>query len=80
MFANFSGTSFEEPYEDVENQESTVTKINGVHDFKGTDMTDLKLADGIYNVAGQKVADKNASTSNLNKGIYIVNGKKMVIK
>lgn len=80
MFANFSGTSFEEPYEDVENQESTVTKINGVHDFKGTDMTDLKLADGIYNVAGQKVADKNASTSDLNKGIYIVNGKKMVIK
>lgn len=80
MFANFSGTSFEEPYEDVENQESTVTKINGVNDFKGTDMTDIKLADGIYNVAGQKVGSKNSSKDDLSKGVYIVKGKKVAVK
>ena len=32
-----------------------------------------KLSDGIYNLNGQKV-------SNAQKGIYIVNGKKVVLK
>lgn len=78
-FSRLGGSTFEQPFEDTD-EETTVTKINGVHEFKGEDMTDLKLADGIFNVAGQKVADKNASTSDLSKGIYIINGKKVVIK
>lgn len=78
-FSRLGGSTFEQPFEDTD-EEKTVTKINGVHEFKGEDMTDLKLADGIFNVAGQKVADKNVSTSDLSKGIYIINGKKVVIK
>ncbi|MBR0489812.1 MAG: hypothetical protein IJJ68_06395 [Prevotella sp.] len=79
VFSRLGGSTFEQPFEDTD-EEKTVTKINGVHEFKGEDMTDLKLADGIFNVAGQKVADKNVSTSDLSKGIYIINGKKVVIK
>ena len=43
-------------------------------------MTDLKLADGIYNVAGQKVGSKNSSKDDLSKGVYIVKGKKVAVK
>ena len=34
----------------------------------------------IYNIYGIKVADKAADMNTLPPGIYIVNGKKMVIK
>lgn len=38
---------------------------------------EIKPANGVYNLAGQKVAE---STKNLPAGIYIVNGKKISIK
>lgn len=37
-----------------------------------------RFANGIYSLNGQKLGDVNTSWNNLPKGIYIVNGKKMV--
>lgn len=37
-----------------------------------------RFANGIYSLDGQKLGDANTSWSSLPKGIYIVNGKKMV--
>lgn len=39
-----------------------------------------KYVDGIYNMSGQKVAAGNADESTLPAGIYIVRGKKVIIK
>ncbi len=38
---------------------------------------EVRPVDGIFNLSGQKVAD---STKNLSKGIYIINGQKVIIK
>ena len=37
-----------------------------------------RFANGIYSLDGQKLGDANTSWNSLPKGIYIVNGKKMV--
>lgn len=36
--------------------------------------------DGVYNLNGQKVRQGNASMENLPKGVYVVNGKRVVVK
>lgn len=37
------------------------------------------IADGVYTIYGQKVSD-DSDTSKLSKGVYIVNGKKVLVK
>lgn len=55
--------------------EGGTTDINGIV----TEVPGDKAMEGVYNVNGQKVAD-GTSLEGLPKGIYIVNGKKHVVK
>ena len=55
--------------------EGGTTDINGIV----TEVLGDKAMEGVYNINGQKVAD-GTSLKNLPKGIYIMNGKKYVIK
>ena len=55
--------------------EGGTTDINGIV----TEVPGDKTMEGVYNINGQKVAD-GTSLKNLPKGIYIMNGKKYVIK
>lgn len=55
--------------------EGGTTDINGIV----TEVPGDKVMEGVYNINGQKVAD-DTSLEGLPKGIYIVNGKKHVVK
>ena len=55
--------------------EGGTTDINGIV----TEVPGDKTMEGVYNINGQKVAD-GTSLEGLPKGIYIVNGKKHVVK
>lgn len=55
--------------------EGGTTDINGIV----TEVPGDKTMEGVYNINGQKVAD-DTSLEGLPKGIYIVNGKKHVVK
>lgn len=55
--------------------EGGTTDINGIV----TEVPGDKAMEGVYNINGQKVAD-GTSLEGLPKGIYIVNGKKHVVK
>ncbi len=56
--------------------EALTTGIQGVKVTDGS--ADVKAAvNGVYNIAGQRVA---GSTEGLAKGLYIVNGKKVIVK
>lgn len=55
--------------------EGGTTDINGIV----TEVPGDNAHEGVYNINGQKVAD-GTSLKNLPKGIYIMNGKKYVIK
>lgn len=57
------------------NGEGGTTDINGIV----TEVPGDKAMEGVYNINGQKVAD-GTSLEGLPKGIYIVNGKKHVVK
>ena len=54
---------------------SGTTDINGIV----TEMPGENTVEGIYNINGQKVAS-DKSLNDLPKGIYIVNGKKYIVK
>lgn len=58
------------------NFEPVVTGINGVKDVNNAEAVKAN-AKGVYNIAGQKVAEK---AENLPAGLYIVNGKKVLVK
>lgn len=53
-------------------------QTNGIESIESEDAP-AASATGVYNLNGQKVSDGN-STDNLPKGIYIVNGRKMVVR
>lgn len=55
----------------VFNVDDEPTSIDGITTIE-------KVADGVYNVSGQKVSE--SSVQGLPKGIYIVNGKKVFVK
>jgi len=57
------------------------TAISGIPEANGSDASyGIRTAlQGIYNLNGQKIAS-GTDTANLPKGIYIVNGKKYVVK
>jgi len=64
----------------------TAVAINGIADITAIDEVfadELKAKPtngAVYDMSGRKVADNQQSMGKLNKGIYIVNGKKIVIK
>ena len=53
-------------------------QTNGIENIESEDAP-AASATGVYNLNGQKVSD-NSSIDNLPKGIYIVNGRKMVVR
>ena len=58
----------------------TVTEFKGIYDLPIYGFTDLRIYDiPIYNLSGQKVAGASGSSA-LPEGIYICNGKKIVVK
>ncbi len=68
------GTSSNSKVMAIEGEGGT-TDINGIV----TEVPGDKAMEGVYNINGQKVAD-GTSLEGLPKGIYIVNGKKHVVK
>lgn len=68
------GTSSNSKVMAIEGEGGT-TDINGIV----TEVPCDKAMEGVYNINGQKVAD-DTSLEGLPKGIYIVNGKKHVVK
>ena len=54
----------------------------GTTDFKGVKIApNHKTEDvAVYDLSGRKVADRLTEGHNLQKGVYIVNGKKVIIK
>lgn len=68
------GTSSNSKVMAIEGEGGT-TDINGIV----TEVPGDKAMEGVYNINGQKVAD-DTSLEGLPKGIYIVNGKKHVVK
>lgn len=68
------GTSSNSKVMAIEGEGGT-TDINGIV----TEVPGDKTMEGVYNINGQKVAD-GTSLEGLPKGIYIVNGKKHVVK
>ena len=43
-------------------------------------MQEMKPVLGVYTLGGQKVKDQAEDLQDLPQGIYIINGKKMVVK
>lgn len=79
--ARIGMSNFEEPYEDVpEDQQNVVTRIAGVTDGSVFDSMGTILNNGIFTIDGKKIGGKNSDLSKLPAGVYIVNGKKQVIK
>ena len=79
--ARIGMSNFEEPYEDVpEDQQNVVTRIAGVTDGSVFDSMGSILNNGIFTIDGKKIGGKNSDLSKLPAGVYIVNGKKQVIK
>jgi len=72
--ANIMAFSFGDEDED----ENGTTAINGIPAGNGISLSH-KAPQGIYNLSGQKIASDTANSS-LPKGIYIMNGKKYVVK
>jgi hypothetical protein len=83
-FSSYLLTSYGKAYWDHYNFRSTgltvrpvVSETNSI--YVPVSSSD-KFSQTIYNLYGMKVADNAAETSTLPPGIYIVNGKKMVVK
>lgn len=56
------------------------SKIDGVMMDSNGELVDIKAGDAVYNLSGQVVTTDASSLYSLPKGIYIVNGKKYVVK
>lgn len=54
------------------------SEVTGIHDTFVADPTGIRKATGVYTLQGVKVS--NGSTHGLPAGLYIVNGKKTVVK
>lgn len=80
-FAKIGMSNFEEPYEDVpEDQQNVVTRIAGVTDGSVFDSMGSILMNGVFTIDGRKVGNSTTDAEKLPAGVYIVNGKKQVIK
>ena len=56
----------------------TMPFVSKIEDVQSTDGSTFKV--GIYNLSGVKIAESMQDVRKLHKGIYIVNGKKMIVK
>ena len=58
--------------------DDATTGIDDVEIIAGNDNSDTNSP--VYNICGQLVGAHNNDVSNLSKGLYIVNGKKIIVK
>ena len=63
-----------------DNGQSVRPVISGTNNINLLESSSEKASQAIYNIYGIKVADNATKMSTLPPGIYIVNGKKIVIK
>ncbi|MBQ5606542.1 MAG: leucine-rich repeat domain-containing protein [Prevotella sp.] len=59
-------------------EDDATTGIDDVEIIAGNDNSDTNSP--VYNICGQLVGAHNSNVSNLSKGLYIVNGKKIIVK
>ena len=79
--ARLQGTSFEKPYEDVEEADKPVpTSIIGIPDGSVMDMIGKENVKGIYTIDGKKLSSNSKNVNNLPAGVYIIDGKKKTIQ
>lgn len=82
-WSNLIGTAWylTETTPSSESKTFVIDNGNGTTDINGivTEMPAENAVEGIYNINGQKVAS-DKSLNDLPKGIYIVNGKKYIVK
>lgn len=64
---------------DVMSDEGTATSIEDVVVAPASEAVTAQR-EGVFNLAGQKVAGRAADVQSLPKGVYVVNGKKTVVK
>lgn len=53
---------------------------DGVEEVKSEDSGNTKAVEGIFDLSGRQIADRKSTSRRLQKGIYIINGKKVAIK
>lgn len=80
--AKIGSTLYEEPFEDVPAEEQgQTTRIVGVSDGNVYDAVDHSaLKNGIYTLNGQMISTDGKNVDNLPAGIYIIKGKKKIVK
>ena len=69
----------------ADNDEQTAAKISFTFEDEATGITDIKATDAakatnIYSIDGKLVKANATSTEGLAKGVYIINGKKYIVK
>ncbi|MBR7053823.1 MAG: hypothetical protein IKI26_03540, partial [Prevotella sp.] len=65
--------------ETIKDANSIINQPDGIYNVQSLPSAE-KVAKGVYNIAGVKVADTIEGVKSLQKGIYIVNGKKFFVK
>ena len=65
--------------ETIKDANSIINQTDGIYNAQSLPSAE-KVAKGVYNIAGVKVADTIEGVKSLQKGIYIVNGKKFFVK
>lgn len=79
--AKIGMSNYEEPYEDVPaEQQNVVTQIAGVTDGTVFDSMGSMLLNGIFTLDGRKVGNVAKDAEKLAAGVYIIDGKKQVVK
>ena len=53
---------------------------DGVEEVKSENPRNSKAVEGIFDLSGRQIADRKSTSRRLQKGIYIINGKKVAIK
>ena len=59
---------------------TTPTALAGIDDVIAEESNTAKTQEGVYTLTGVKLADKLSELQNLHQGIYIVDGKKVLVK
>ena len=80
--ANIGITDYEQPYEDVPaDEQPETTRIIGISDANAYDLVDGSLLKrGVYTIDGQLISTNSKKVGKLASGVYIINGKKKIVK
>ena len=63
-----------------EEQTFTTSTVDGIVDIEAEQLKDSRTSKGVYTLSGLKVCDDVVDLKTLPRGIYIINGKKVVVK